>query len=109
MNRLRGAGPCPIPSQRAGHGGSAMPNIDLSFFGPLLLAGITKVATGLALSIRSIAFDDSGRRSSSLEDVGVTASISGASWQLISAAGVAAGYLTGGPQASWRSKPTMSG
>jgi Ferritin-like domain len=70
-----------------------MPNIDLSFFGPLALAaGITKVATGSGSFNPFDSFDDFLVGGFIFEDVGVTA-YSGAAG-LISAAGVAAGYLT---------------
>lgn len=70
-----------------------MPSIDLSFFGPLALAaGITKVATGAGSFNPFDSFDDFLVGGFIFEDVGVTA-YSGAAG-LISAAGVAAGYLT---------------
>jgi hypothetical protein len=70
-----------------------MPNIDLSFFGPLAVAaGITKVATGAGSFNPFDSFDDFLVGGFIFEDVGVTA-YSGAAG-LISAAGVAAGYLT---------------
>jgi hypothetical protein len=70
-----------------------MPNIDLSFFGPLAVAaGITKVATGSGSFNPFDSFDDFLVGGFIFEDVGVTA-YSGAAG-LISSAGVAAGYLT---------------
>jgi hypothetical protein len=70
-----------------------MPNIDLSFFGPLAVAaGITKNATGSGSFNPFDNFDDFLVGGFIFEDVGVTA-YSGAAG-LISAAGVAAGYLT---------------
>ena len=71
----------------------AMPNIDLSFFGPLAVAaGITTVATGSGAFNPFNSFDDFLVGGFIFEDVGVTA-YSGAAG-LISSAGVAAGYLT---------------
>jgi Ferritin-like domain len=70
-----------------------MPNIDLSFFGPLAVAaGITKTATGDGSFDPFDSFDDFLVGGFIFEDVGVTA-YSGAAG-LISPAGVAAGYLT---------------
>jgi hypothetical protein len=70
-----------------------MPNIDLSFFGPLAVAaGITQNATGDGSFSPFDSFDDFLVGGFIFEDVGVTA-YSGAAG-LISPAGVAAGYLT---------------
>jgi hypothetical protein len=70
-----------------------MPNIDLSFFGPLAVAaGITTQATGAGSFNPFSSFDYFLVGAFIFEDVGVTA-YSGAA-PLISAAGVAAGYLT---------------
>jgi len=70
-----------------------MPNIDLSFFGPLAVAaGITTVATGTGSFNPFSSFDYFLVGAFIFEDVGVTA-YSGAA-PLISAAGVASGYLT---------------
>lgn len=70
-----------------------MPNIDLSFFGPLAVAaGITKNPTGSGSFNPFDNFDDFLVGGFIFEDVGVTA-YSGAAG-LISPAGVAAGYLT---------------
>ncbi len=70
-----------------------MPDIDLSFFGPLAVAaGITQNATGAGSYNPFDSFDDFLVGSFIFEDVGVTA-YSGAAG-MISAAGVAAGYLT---------------
>jgi hypothetical protein len=80
---------------RAALGSAAvpMPNIDLSFFGPLAVAaGITTAATGTGSFNPFSSFDYFLVGSFIFEDVGVTA-YSGAA-PLISAAGVAAGYLT---------------
>jgi len=80
---------------RAALGSAAipMPDIDLSFFGPLAVAaGITQNATGEGSFNPFDSFDDFLVGSFIFEDVGVTA-YSGAAG-LISAAGVAAGYLT---------------
>jgi Ferritin-like domain len=80
---------------RAALGSAAvpMPNIDLSFFGPLAVAAnITTAATGSGSFNPFDSFDDFLVGGFIFEDVGVTA-YSGAAG-LISAAGVAAGYLT---------------
>jgi len=80
---------------RAALGSAAvpMPNIDLSFFGPLAVAAkITTNATGSGSFSPFDSFDDFLVGGFIFEDVGVTA-YSGAAG-LISAAGVAAGYLT---------------
>jgi hypothetical protein len=70
-----------------------MPDIDLSFFGPLAVAAnITTAATGTGSFNPYSSFDYFLVGSFIFEDVGVTA-YSGAA-PLISAAGVAAGYLT---------------
>jgi hypothetical protein len=70
-----------------------MPNIDLSFFGPLAVAAmITTAATGAGSFNPFSSFDYFLVGGFIFEDVGVTA-YSGAA-PLISAAGVAAGYLT---------------
>ena len=70
-----------------------MPNIDLSFFGPLAVAaGITTVATGTGSFNPFSSFDYFLVGAFIFEDVGVTA-YSGAAG-LISPAGVASGYLT---------------
>ena len=70
-----------------------MPNIDLSFFGPLAVAAkITANATGTGSFSPFDSFDDFLVGGFIFEDVGVTA-YSGAAG-LISAAGVNAGYLT---------------
>lgn len=70
-----------------------MPDIDLSFFGPLAVAAtITTAATGAGSFNPFDTFDDFLVGGFIFEDVGVTA-YSGAA-PLISAAGVAAGYLT---------------
>jgi len=70
-----------------------MPDIDLSFFGPLAVAaGITTAATGTGSFNPFSSFDYFLVGSFIFEDVGVTA-YSGAA-PLISPAGVAAGYLT---------------
>lgn len=70
-----------------------MPDIDLSFFGPLAVAaGITKSATGDGSFNPFDGFDDFLVGGFIFEDVGVTA-YSGAAG-LISPAGVTAGYLT---------------
>ncbi len=70
-----------------------MPNIDLSFFGPLAVAaGITTSPTGAGSFNPFDSFDDFLVGGFIFEDVGVTA-YSGAA-PLISAAGVAAGLLT---------------
>jgi len=70
-----------------------MPDIDLSFFGPLAVAaGITTAATGDGHFNPFSSFDYFLVGAFVFEDVGVTA-YSGAA-PLISAAGVAAGYLT---------------
>jgi hypothetical protein len=81
---LRSAlGPAAIP----------MPDIDLSFFGPLAVAaGITTAATGSGSFNPFSSFDYFLVGAFIFEDVGVTA-YSGAA-PLISAAGVQAGYLT---------------
>jgi Ferritin-like domain len=69
-----------------------MPDIDLSFFGPLAVAaGITKSATGAGSFNPFDGFDDFLVGGFIFEDVGVTA-YSGAA-PLISPAGVTAGYL----------------
>jgi hypothetical protein len=71
----------------------AMPNIDLSFFGPLAVAaGITTTATGPTAFNPFSSFDYFLVGAFIFEDVGVTA-YSGAA-PLISSAGVANGYLT---------------
>ncbi len=80
---------------RAALGSAAvpMPSIDLSFFGPLAVAaGITTAATGTGSFNPFSSFDYFLVGAFIFEDVGVTA-YSGAA-PLISAAGVAAGYLT---------------
>jgi hypothetical protein len=70
-----------------------MPDIDLSFFGPLAVAaGITTAPTGAGSFNPFSSFDYFLVGAFIFEDVGVTA-YSGAAG-LISAAGVAAGYLT---------------
>ena len=70
-----------------------MPNIDLSFFGPLAVAAtITTAATGAGSFNPFSSFDYFLVGGFIFEDVGVTA-YSGAA-PLISPAGVAAGYLT---------------
>ncbi|MBB5062116.1 ferritin-like domain-containing protein [Granulicella mallensis] len=70
-----------------------MPDIDLSFFGPLAVAaGITTAATGAGAFNPFSSFDYFLVGSFIFEDVGVTA-YSGAA-PLISPAGVTAGYLT---------------
>ena len=70
-----------------------MPDIDLSFFGPLAVAaGITTAATGSGSFNPFSSFDYFLVGSFIFEDVGVTA-YSGAA-PLISPAGVSAGYLT---------------
>ena len=70
-----------------------MPDIDLSFFGPLAVAaGITQNATGAGSFNPFDSFDDFLVGGFIFEDVGVTA-YSGAAG-LISPAGVTAGYLT---------------
>jgi hypothetical protein len=70
-----------------------MPDIDLSFFGPLAVAaGITTAATGAAAFNPFASFDDFLVGGFIFEDVGVTAYAGAAT--LISPAGVAAGYLT---------------
>lgn len=70
-----------------------MPSLDLSFFGPLAVAaGITTNATGTGSFNPFSSFDYFLVGAFIFEDVGVTA-YSGAA-PLISAAGVAAGYLT---------------
>jgi hypothetical protein len=69
------------------------PALDLSFFGPLaMVAGITTVATGTGSFNPFDSFNDFLIGAFIFEDVGVTA-YSGAA-PLISAAGVAGGYLT---------------
>jgi hypothetical protein len=71
----------------------AMPDIDLSFFGPLAVAaGITTAATGTGSFNPFSSFDYFLVGAFIFEDVGVTA-YSGAA-PLISAEGVANGYLT---------------
>jgi len=80
---------------RAALGSAAvpMPNIDLTFFGPLaMVAGITTVATGAGAFSPFASFDAFLIGSFIFEDVGVTAYLGAA--PLISAAGVASGYLT---------------
>lgn len=70
-----------------------MPNIDLSFFGPLaVVAGITTAATGAGSFDPFSSFDEFLVGGFIFEDVGVTAYAGAA--PLISAAGVAAGYLS---------------
>jgi hypothetical protein len=70
-----------------------MPDIDLSFFGPLAVAaGITTSATGSGAFNPFSSFDYFLVGAFIFEDVGVTA-YSGAA-PLISAAGVASGFLT---------------
>ena len=71
----------------------AMPSIDLSFFGPLaMVAGITTVASGTGSFSPFASFDAFLIGAFIFEDVGVTAYAGAA--PLISAAGVASGYLT---------------
>ena len=71
----------------------AMPDIDLSFFGPLaMVAGITTVATGTGSFNPFSSFDYFLVGAFIFEDVGVTAYAGAA--PLISSAGVALGYLT---------------
>jgi Ferritin-like domain len=80
---------------RAALGSAAvpMPNIDLSFFGPLAVAAnITTSATGSGSFNPFDNFDDFLVGGFIFEDVGVTAYAGAA--PLITAAGVAAGYLT---------------
>ena len=80
---------------RAALGSAAvpMPNIDLTFFGPLaMVAGITTVATGTGSYSPFASFDAFLIGSFIFEDVGVTAYLGAA--PLISAAGVTSGYLT---------------
>lgn len=80
---------------RSALGSAAVPRpaIDLSFFGPLAVAaGITTAATGTGSFNPFSSFDYFLVGSFIFEDVGVTA-YSGAA-PLISAAGVASGYLT---------------
>ena len=70
-----------------------MPSIDLSFFGPLaMVAGITTVASGTGSFNPFDNFNDFLLGAFIFEDVGVTAYLGAA--PLISAAGVASGYLT---------------
>jgi hypothetical protein len=70
-----------------------MPNIDLSFFGPLAVAaGVTTAATGAGSFNPFDSFDDFLIGSFIFEDVGVTAYAGAA--PLITAAGVQAGYLS---------------
>jgi hypothetical protein len=70
-----------------------MPNIDLSFFGPLAVAAsITTAATGTGSFNPFSSFDYFLVGAFIFEDVGVTAYAGAA--PLISAAGVTAGYLT---------------
>lgn len=79
---------------RAALGSSAvaMPNIDLTFFGPLAVAAsITTAATGEGSFSPFASFDAFLVGSFIFEDVGVTAYAGAA--PLISATGVAAGYL----------------
>lgn len=76
-----------------GNAAVPMPDIDLSFFGPLAVAaGISQNATGDGSYNPFDSFDDFLVGGFIFEDVGVTA-YSGAAG-LISPAGVAAGYLT---------------
>ncbi len=71
----------------------AMPSIDLSFFGPLAVAaGVTTAPTGTGSFNPFSSFNNFLLGSFIFEDVGVTAYAGAA--PLISAAGVAAGYLT---------------
>ena len=76
-----------------GAAAAPMPDIDLSFFGPLAMAaGITTVATGSGSFNPFSSFDYFLVGAFIFEDVGVTA-YSGAA-PLITAAGVTAGFLT---------------
>jgi len=80
---------------RAALGSAAvpMPNIDLTFFGPLaMVAGITTVATGTGSFSPFASFDAFLIGSFIFEDVGVSAYLGAA--PLITAAGVTSGYLT---------------
>jgi hypothetical protein len=80
---------------RAALGSAAipMPDIDLSFFGPLAVAaGITTAATGTGSFSPFSSFDAFLIGAFIFEDVGVTAYAGAA--PLISSAGVSAGYLT---------------
>ncbi len=75
-----------------GASANSRPNIDLTFFGPLaMVAGATTVATGTGSFSPYTSFDNFVLGAFIFEDVGVTAYLGAA--PLISAAGVASGYL----------------